>query len=649
MNEVNSGNVRRRKNKRSGITIMAFIFFSTFLGALAISFLTIQLNMISSDYNRLMEVDYADLSFMQDIDTLLYKHEAIVFQHMSTDENDEKSKLQLEANSVEEELNGILVDFGNNIKGREFESYYHTIYSGIVGYFKNIELIFNLSVKGDVNTARYHMNSSIKNYIESVNESTDKLSVITKKNMDIKRDSMATNIRITKTAIFLLLIAIIIFGITAYIKCGKLTSAIVNMDALTEIPNADKCEEYMLKLYKKKKLENYTSILLNIKDFNYTNRLYGSEIGDSLLNAYAKYLQDQLEKDELVSRQAGDSFMILIKQERAKEFLEEISMIQLRIMVDGGLKDFKINSRCGIYPVQSEDTVSDVMNCVSMTLNKAKQTGENDHVWFSKEQYEQIIEEKNILEQFKAGLKNKEFVVYYQPKVDAKTNQLCGAEALVRWIRDGKLVPPGTFIPVLEKEGKVVELDFYVFERVCEDISAWLEQGIEPVRISSNFSKLHMKNKHLADYILDIIKKYQVNPKYIEVELTESSGYENLKALKSFVKQMRKSRIHTSMDDFGTGYSSLSMLKDVDVDVVKLDKSFLNGVDQGDKVKEKMISHLVHMIQDLERTVVCEGVETTKELEFLKSVSCDMIQGYLFDKPLPHNDFESRLVKPKYS
>lgn len=648
MNHNNLGELRRQKNRMSGIKIMCFSFCTTVLGILGILFLTSKIGMITSHYETIIEEDYLDISYMDQIGQLIYEHEALVFRHMSTEDEAKKDVLQEQAGAVEGKIQEILYDFGKNMKGREYETYYHNIYSGVGGYFKNIDVIFALSDQGDIRTAEYYMDHALLDCIGEVNANAQELTKITTRSMNAKRKSMKETILFSRISAIMTLIILTIFGLTSNWLCGRLTHEIISIDPLTNIMNADCCENYMQKLYRKKKLFKYTCILINLKDFSYINKSFSSEVGDSILSKYAATLQKLLQSDEVVSRQGGDSFLVLLRQERAETFLQELLHIHVTVLIEEGEKTFKIVSRCGIYPIQPGDTVSDVMNCASMTLNNAKYMNKMDQVWFAKEQYEHILQDKKVLSDFKKGLKNKEFTVYYQPKVDAKSNRLCGCEALVRWIKDDQVVPPGSFIPVLEKEGKVVELDFYVFEQVCKDIAEWLEKGIEPVRVSTNFSKLHLRNKHLVEDVLEVIDKYKIDSRYLELELTESSGYENLVMLKYFVDKMTEANIYTSMDDFGTGYSSLSMLKDVDVNVVKLDKSFLKGVNEGDEAKEKMISHLVEMIQDLDRTVVCEGVETEKELEFLKSISCDMIQGFLFDKPLPHKEFEKRLQQPAY-
>ena len=246
------------------------------------------------------------------------------------------------------------------------------------------------------------------------------------------------------------------------------------------------------------------------------------------------------------------------------------------------------------------------------------------------------------------GLKNGEFLVYYQPKVNIENNTLCGCEALVRWMHNGELIPPGKFISILEENGNISALDFYVFRRVCSDIAEWNRKGITPVRVSSNFSKVHLKDPDFADKIIEIIDEYGIDPKYVEVELTESSAYDDFASLAEFVNVMKSKGIFTSMDDFGTGYSSLSMLRDLDVDVIKIDKSFIDDLDRENNPNKKMIGTIVRMIHDLEREVICEGIETKEQVEFLKQIHCFAAQGYLYDTPLPHDEFEKRLNDPVY-
>ena len=197
----------------------------------------------------------------------------------------------------------------------------------------------------------------------------------------------------------------------------------------------------------------------------------------------------------------------------------------------------------------------------------------------------------------------------------------------------------------MEQEGTICVLDFYVLEAVCRDIRNWLDMGIEPVRISTNFSKIHLHNKNLAIDILRVLDRYQIDTKYIEIELTETCGYEDFESLSEFVDTMKEHGVHTSIDDFGTGYSSLNLLKDLNIDTIKLDKSFLN---QNPNTKKKhaneiVIKTIINMAQDLDMQVICEGVETVEQAKLLQTLHCPAVQGFLFDGPLSHDEFEKRL------
>ena len=258
---------------------------------------------------------------------------------------------------------------------------------------------------------------------------------------------------------------------------------------------------------------------------------------------------------------------------------------------------------------------------------------------------ERMLKDKEISAIFPMAIKKEQFEVYYQPKVNILDQTICGCEALVRWNRNGRLISPMEFIPVLEKEGTICALDFYVLERVCIAIKSWIQRGIKPVRVSTNFSKIHLKNPMLADKIFEVIEKYDIDPQYIEIELTEMSGYDNYDNLAMFIKNMRERGVHTSIDDFGTGYSSLNLLTDLDVDTVKLDKSYSIRLDNNEAKTKILIRNIVNMVHDLGFKVIAEGVETPEQADFLREIGCSTVQGYLYDKPLPLAEFEERLKK----
>lgn len=452
-------------------------------------------------------------------------------------------------------------------------------------------------------------------------------------------------LRIIKYQIILL---ISVFFIISLIMFHNFWISNSKHDMLTGILNYDSLVNRGDRLHTKGKLADYTAVQLNIRNFKYINSKIGTSLGDILLIQYADIISGYLEKNEYCARTGSDNFIVLLKNGREDDFVEKLSETWIDLKAYGTEEPIQVSVRCGIYDITDKDSMQDAVNFTSVALKYSRTSNQNYITRFEHSMLESMVSDSSIVTDFQRALSEGEFQVYYQPKVNVGTRNLCGAEALVRWIRDGKVVPPGDFIPVLEAENLITALDFHVFETVCRHICEWEEKGLKPVTVSSNFSKLHLANPNFADSVLMTVKKYGISPELLEVELTESSGYGNYEALTHFVEKMNKANIRTSIDDFGTGYSSLSMLKDINADVVKLDKSFLENKHDDNNHQEKMLANVIKMISDLDRKVICEGVETEKQLELLKSCSCEFVQGYFFDKPLPHDEFEKRLKKPHY-
>jgi EAL domain-containing protein (putative c-di-GMP-specific phosphodiesterase class I) len=264
--------------------------------------------------------------------------------------------------------------------------------------------------------------------------------------------------------------------------------------------------------------------------------------------------------------------------------------------------------------------------------------------FYDVEMQNKIKKEIEITNSMEGALKNKEFLVFLQPKVNLGDNKLVGAEALVRWERGNHTVlPPNDFIPLFEKNGFILQLDFYIYEEVCKLIHHWITEGMPVVPISVNVSRVHLNDEHFVEKVKRLVNKYFIPPKYIELELTESMFLNNTEIAISTMKELRKLGFGVSIDDFGAGYSSLNLLKDMTTDVLKLDKEFFR---QGDMQKEEQIivSSIISMAKQLNMKVLSEGVETKMQSDFLKSISCDMAQGYLYAKPMPITQFETLLL-----
>ncbi len=391
-------------------------------------------------------------------------------------------------------------------------------------------------------------------------------------------------------------------------------------------------------------LKDYTAFFINLKNFKYINKSMGNQMGDLALRTFVKQILLFLDKTELIARLGGDNFFVLTKKDRQKEFIEKFRNTELSLSQGPKPVEARIQTRMGVYPIEENVIVGDALNNASTAMMAARAIKNRDVVFFTKEMQIQSIHQREISSEFHNALRNRELVVFYQPKISLTDKVINGAEALVRWIRHKTIVPPMDFIPVLEREGTICELDFYVFETACNDIHDWVKAGIEPVRISSNFSKLHLRNEDFADRILEILHKYELDGKYIEVELTEVSDFDDTVAMKKFIDIMRQNNIGVAIDDFGTGYSTLNVLKDYNVSVVKIDKSLLNNIGKANSHDEVILRNVVKMARELDKDVIAEGVETQEQADYLKGINCGSAQGFLFDKPLVRDDFQKRLT-----
>ncbi len=398
------------------------------------------------------------------------------------------------------------------------------------------------------------------------------------------------------------------------------------------------------------RLQDYTAMYINIKNFKYINGKIGNKNGDIVIKEYAIALGGMLLDDEYAARLGGDNFTLLIKKGRRDIIAEGLSCISINTNYGGMEHHLNISARIGMYDIMQGDEMPHVMNCISAAIAMAKRRNAEDIVLFSQAIVSRMAREQAIATDFPFAVKEREFVVYYQPKVDVRNHEICGCEALVRWLKNGKLVPPLEFIPLFERDGSICTLDFYVLDQVCRDIKKWTDMGVEPVTVSVNFSKMHLQNPDIAQQILDVVDKYGIEHRYIEIELTEMSDYSDYDAVKKLVNAMKENNIVTSIDDFGTGYSSLNLLTDFMFDVVKLDKSFIdNVIKNGSKTDEIVVRNMVKMLRELDMKTVAEGVETPDQARFLNSIDCSVVQGYLYDKPLCEEEFFERLKARRYS
>ncbi|MBR6222527.1 MAG: EAL domain-containing protein [Lachnospiraceae bacterium] len=413
------------------------------------------------------------------------------------------------------------------------------------------------------------------------------------------------------------------------------------------MPNIAQFMRFTSMMIAKGQINDFGAVFFNLKRFSVVNDQIGRNLGTLVMKKYIAQLQKKLKKPGLVVRVGGDNFAaIFLKSdlEVVRRHLHGEGVIFNEVSKERVL----VCSVAGFYIVDENDkirTPEDIMDKISISMNVAKNSHGTDEIFFNENLMHRQSEMKRIESLFPDAMANEEFKVYYQPKISLERYNLVGAEALCRWERDGKLVPPSDFIPVFEQSMNICKLDFYMLAHVCADIRRWLDEGVEPVKVSVNLSRRHLGDMDLLNHILQIIDSYDVPYKYIEIELTETTTDVEFKDLKRVVYGLQERGISTSVDDFGIGYSSLNLIREIPWNVLKIDKSFLPVIGQSRKNEMVMLKHVIAMAQDMGLECIVEGVETLEQVKLLKKNNCYLAQGFYFDRPMPVKQFEERLKK----
>lgn len=391
------------------------------------------------------------------------------------------------------------------------------------------------------------------------------------------------------------------------------------------------------------RIGKFTACYFNLKRFSTVNQKLGRKKATEIMADFIHSLQKKLEKEEIICRIGGDNFIILFYNEHMPVVMDYLRGMGILYDEDTGRRVF-INTTAGYYPIPNDTQIaSDILDNAGLAFSLAQNVLGEPYLIFDNKMAENIKESKAIEALFPEALENEEFKVYYQPKVSLKNYTLAGAEALCRWVHDGKMIMPYRFIPVFEQSKLVTMLDFYMLEHVCRDLRRWLDEGKRVVKISVNLSRRHLGDMDLLERILTIIDNYQIPHEYIEIELTETTTDVDFKDLRQIVTGLQSVGIHTSVDDFGIGYSSLNLIRELPWNVLKIDKSFLDNKENGDKNGNIMLGHVISMAQEIGLECIVEGVETAEQIKFLKENNCYLAQGFFFDRPLPKEVFEARL------
>lgn len=405
------------------------------------------------------------------------------------------------------------------------------------------------------------------------------------------------------------------------------------------------------KLLPERKMQ-YAVVCVNIVRLRRYNVIYGWDAGEELLEIARKTLQSCVDdKTEICARSHGDRFVLLLAWEDWDEFLERLKHIQS--IVEDAIYDRTENHmsmQLGVYPLAEDD--GDLHVAVDYA-NQALEMIENDNsseIKVYDENFEAMLKERHEREKLLESVEIEgNFVAYYQNKVDIRTNKIVGAEALVRFLdptAGGAVKSPFYFVPYYEQTGRIVEIDFCVMEAVCKMLRRRMDAGKNIVPISCNFSRMHFARPGFPERFESILEKYQIPMELIEVEITETLVVEELQqqTVKETLDVLREKGIHLSIDDFGAGYSSLGVFEQIPASVVKLDRAFM--LNQEDRERQvKIMRGIVKLTDELGAQLVCEGVETEKDVELMNEIEAYVAQGYFYSKPVPEAEFEEKLDK----
>lgn len=440
----------------------------------------------------------------------------------------------------------------------------------------------------------------------------------------------------------------IVFDITARKEqelALKKENESIYIDELTKSTNKRLFTE-KAELLIKDKNRHYVFVVLDIDNFKLVNDIFGFSGGDLLLKHIAKVLLQQIKENEVFGRIIGDKFYLLLK------YVDQDTLNKRLEKVTEGILTFKFKTTApfhlvvisGVYVIKdNDDTIDTISDRASLAANMIKGGYESAHYIYNDSIRNQIVNDKEIENEMHEALKNKEFVVFLQPKFDFKTEKIAGAEALIRWYHPKKgIIQPNAFIPIFERNSFVTKIDLFVFEEMCKKQNEWAVEGRKPLIISVNMSRLHLKDQDFVTDLKSMIEKYDVKPEFIELELTESTFSDNMELVFDITRKLHNIGFRLSIDDFGSAYSSFNMLKDVFIDVVKIDREFFNETSNTSRGK-MIVKSIVTMAKDLEMQTVAEGVETKEQVEFLSEIGCDLAQGFYYAKPMPIPDFQALL------
>jgi diguanylate cyclase (GGDEF)-like protein/PAS domain S-box-containing protein len=423
-------------------------------------------------------------------------------------------------------------------------------------------------------------------------------------------------------------------------------------DHLTGLPNRllfiDRLDQALHREAWRKR--NVAVLFLDLNRFKIINDTLGHAFGDKLLKVVAERLEECLREGDTVARQGGDEFTVILQDMASIDdipmVLEKIlDAIKQPILIDG--EELTVGTSIGVSVFPNDGADSDtLLKNADTAMYRAKAEGKSGFQIYSQAMSIKATERLKMEHKLSKALDNEEFVVHYQPELDLKTEKIVGMETLVR-LNDPSsdmLIPPGDFIPVAEETGIIIPLSEWVLRTACEQNKAWYDAGYSQMTVAVNISPKVFRQKNFPQTVVDILEETGLKPECLELEITEETMLIDAEETVETMKTLREVGVRFAIDDFGTGYSSLSYLKALPIEMIKIDRSFINDIFTSSDDKA-IVTAIIQMAHSMGIEVIAEGVETQEQVNFLSSLGCDKLQGYMFSKPVPYDEFEKLLME----
>jgi len=422
-------------------------------------------------------------------------------------------------------------------------------------------------------------------------------------------------------------------------------------DVLTALPNRSLFKDRLAQalLIAERDRQMLAVLLLSLDQFKNVSDTLGPAMADKLICDVAERLKSGVREGDTLAYRGDDEFVLLLTQVTGADDAVEIArrvqlILEPRIDLDGHQAHLTASIGIGLSPVDGQNDES-LMKNAGAALFQAKEQGGNTYRFYTADLNAKALKRLTLENKLRRAIERNEFIVYYQPKVDINTWQIVGAEALVRW-KDPQLglISPAEFIPLAEETGLIVPIGNWVSKTACSQIKQWHSEGFDCLGVSVNLCARQFQEQDLVSTVIEILEQSGLEPKYLELEITESSIMTNTDLAVKVLTELKQMGIRVSVDDFGTGFSSLGYLKRLPIDILKIDQSFVRDVST-DPDDAALVMAIITLAHNLRLKVIAEGVETEEQLRFLRLLRCDEIQGYFFSKPLPADEFRELLIR----